>query len=108
MSDHQTPPEPSKTGGCSLGCAGLFVLAAIAWPMIYLFGRSAPEPKFLWVPLLIGGPAFVFAHALAFVAKASRYPEAMRKGSLALRIVWWGIALLVATVIAIFVLDWMR
>jgi hypothetical protein len=94
-----TPPRSSRSGGCSLGCASLFVIAGPLWPLLHLIGHTY-EPDTLMVPALIGGPSFVVAHILAIVALRSKSGDTRRRGKRALQLIWGGVAtfILVLTV----------
>src|SRR5687767_10425249 len=85
-------PKPNATGGCSIGCASLFLLSGIVWPLLHLLGGHTPEPETLFgIPFLIGGPAFVAAHILALFAVNSRHSGTAALGFWALRIMWGAI-----------------
>ena len=95
-------PEPDRWGGCSIGCAGLFVLAGIIWPLLHLLGGTY-EPEILFIPFVIGGPSFIVAHLFALTA-IIRVPES-GKARQALKIIWWSLAAAVAIVVVAAVLD---
>src|SRR4051812_32473210 len=81
MADETTPPKPNASGGCSIGCAGLFVFAGLAWPVLHFVGGHV-EPEAMFIPIVIGGPAFLVAHILAIMAMRSCAAEtAARTGS---------------------------
>lgn len=87
-----TTPKPNATGGCSIGCASLFLLVGIVWPLLHLIGGPTPEPETLFgIPFLIGGPAFVAAHILALFAVNSRHTKTAAGGWWALRMMWGAI-----------------
>ena len=67
----QREEERSATGGCSLGCASLFTLAAFVWPMLHVIGRTY-EPEVLFVSFAIGGPAFLGGNILAILGWRSK------------------------------------
>ena len=84
-SNTQLPTKQKDDAGCtSIGCASLFVLFGLAWPFSHIFFGSY-EPELLFVPVFIGGPAFVFAHVFGF------YSSSKGEGnSLGMKIVWGG------------------
>jgi hypothetical protein len=98
------PKQPTKdtSGGCSYGCAMLFIVAGIVWPLLHILGRSY-EPEVLFFPFVIGAPSFIVCHILAMVS-ISRQPPKKSKGARALKALWVGIGaaillLLIAIVI---------
>ncbi len=111
MSKEKPPTEPDKVrdvrepganaGGCSIGCSFLFLLAGIAWPLLHILGRTY-EPETLVVPLLIGGPAFIGAHILAFMGKG--HPT--RRTSMLL--LWGGVILALLFVLGAALVDYLR
>jgi hypothetical protein len=88
-------PQPSKfgnpSGGCSTGCAFFFVLIAVVWPLLHVIGGSY-EPDVLFLPILLGMPAFFITHILAIVALRSQSAETRKWGKRALFVLWGGIA----------------
>ena len=82
----------SPTGGCSLGCAALFVLAAFVWPALHVISRTY-EPEILFVSFVIGGPAFLVGNVLAIVALRSKSRGTQRLGKWALCIMLGFVAL---------------
>lgn len=74
-----------------MGCASLFILAGLAWPVLHLVGGTA-EPEAMFVPVVIGAPSFVIAHVLALIALRSRAPTTVLLGRRALRFMWGGLA----------------
>ena len=84
--------EPDELpGGCSLGCAVLFVISAI-WPLLHVIGRTY-EPETWLVSFLIGGPSFLVTHIFAVIALRSESSWVKSCGKWALRLVWVTIAL---------------
>ena len=95
-------PIEDTSGGCSYGCAMLFIVAGIVWPLLHILGRSY-EPEILFFPFVIGGPSFIICHILAMVS-ISKQPPKTSKGARALKALWLAIGvafllLLVAIVI---------
>ena len=107
MADETTPPKPNASGGCSMGCASLFVVAGLAWPFLHLIGGTL-EPEAMFVPVVIGGPAFVVAHILALVALRSRDSETAARGRRTLRIMWGGLAIVALLGLLAWLFDLVR
>lgn len=101
-SDIGETAKPSASGGCSLGCAWVFVLAGVVFP-IWHFATWPQEPEFLFAAVMVAGPAFLGAHLLAFVAVRSRDSKTVARGNAALRLMWGGVGVVVLAV----VLDWL-
>jgi hypothetical protein len=96
--------EKSATGGCSLGCASLFVLAAFVWPALHVIGRTY-EPEILFVSFVIGGPAFLIGNILAILGWRSKSASAQRLAKWALRIMWGFVALFFLLAIVAFTME---
>jgi hypothetical protein len=96
--------ESSASGGCSLGCASLFVLAAFVWPALHVVSRTY-EPEILFVSFILGGPAFLVGNVLAIMAWRSKSTGARRLGKWALRIMWGFVALFFLLAIVAFVME---
>ena len=107
MADETIPPKPNASGGCSMGCASLFLVAGLAWPVLHLVGGTA-EPEAMFVPVVIGGPAFLVAHVLALVALRSRDSETAARGRRALRLMWGGLAVVVLLALLAWLFDLVR
>ena len=77
--------EPSCiTGGCSLGCAGIFFLLAVCVPAATLF-----TPKPAWSSFAPGAwIAFIFGNVFALIALNSRKSATHGAGVRALQILW--------------------
>lgn len=86
------PETASPTGCCSLGCASVFVFAALVWPLLHVIGRTY-EPEVLFFPLMIGAPAFFIGNGLALFAMSSADPRARRGGKWALGLMWGAVTL---------------
>src|SRR5262245_31669625 len=93
MTDEPKPATSKVSGGCSLGCAGLFVAAGLVWPLMHFVGGSKEPDEALLLPIVIGGPAFLVAHVLAIVAIRSGSPGTVLRGRRSLLVMWGGIAL---------------
>ncbi len=98
------PKQPTKdtSGGCSYGCAMLFIVAGVVWPLLHILGRSY-EPEILFIPFVIGAPSFIICHILAMVSISGQPPKTS-KGAQALKALWVGVGaaillLLIAIVI---------
>ena len=91
MSDETTSSKSNASGGCSIGCAVLFVLAGLAWPLLHFLGGHV-EPEAMFIPVIIGGPAFLVAHVLGFVALRSGDSQTAQRGRRAFWIVWGCVA----------------
>ena len=85
-----------------MGCASLFVVAGLIWPVLHFIGGNT-EPEAMFIPSVIGLPAFLVAHVLAIVALCSRSPRTAQWGSRALGVMWAGIAI----VIILGLLSWL-
>jgi uncharacterized membrane protein YhhN len=107
MADETTPPKPNASGGCSIGCAGLFVVAGLAWPVLHFVGGHV-EPEAMFIPVVIGGPAFLVAHILAIIAMRSRSAETAARGRTALRIIWISFAVVVVLGLLAWLADVVR
>jgi hypothetical protein len=90
-----------------MGCASLFVVAGLAWPFLHLIGGTL-EPEAMFVPVVIGGPAFLVAHILALIALRTGAPETAARGRRALCIMWGGLAILVLFGLLTWLVDWVR
>ena len=90
-----------------MGCASLFLVAGLAWPVLNLVGGTA-EPEAMFVPVVIGGPAFLVAHVLAFFALRSPDAETAIRGRRALRLVWGGLAGVALLALLSWLSDWVR
>ena len=92
-------PSPIKTpaGGCSIGCASIFVLFGVLFPFLHILAGSWEGEEMMLLPVFIGLPSFVIGHILAFVAILSKAVGARRAGKIAL-IIMWGIVALVTVV----------
>ena len=75
-----------------MGCASLFVVAGLVWPALHFIDGNT-EPEAMFIPFVIGLPAFLVAHVLAIVALCSRSPRTAQWGSRALGIMWAGVAI---------------
>jgi hypothetical protein len=107
MGDENIPPQSSSAGGCSMGCAWVFVLAGLLWPFLHLIGGSV-EPESGFIPVMIGGPAFLVGHILAFRALRSKSSETVAAGRSALRFMWGGIAVLILLALVAWIIDLVR
>ena len=83
----------SPTGGCSLGCAGTFVLVGLLFPFLHMLGGTWEGGEMMLLPMVIGLPSFVVGHVLAIIAICSSAPSARRAGKRALLLIWCSIAL---------------
>ena len=90
-----------------MGCASLFVVAGLAWPFLH-FVDGTLEPEAMFVPVVIGGPAFLVAHILALIALRSGAPETAARGRRALRIMWGGLAILALLGVMAWLVDLVR
>ena len=107
MADENAPPKPNASGGCSLGCASLFVVAGLVWPALHFVGGNT-EPEAMFIPVIIGGPAFLVAHVLALVALRSRDAETAMRGRRALLIIWGSVAIIVLLGLVAWLFDFIR
>ena len=98
MDNEADLPNSTKSGGCSMGCASLFVLAGLLWPLLHIIGGSTPEPEVMLIPVMIGGPAFLVGHVLAYYAIRSKSADTVASGRRAIRFMWGsiGVAVLLA------------
>lgn len=87
-----------------MGLAWVFVLAGLVWPFLHLVGGKA-EPDSFFIPVMIGGPAFLVSHVLAFRALRSKSIEAAATARRALRLIWIGITILLLLGLGSFVFD---
>jgi hypothetical protein len=90
-----------------MGCASVFVLLAIVWPLLHFLGSSY-EPDVMLFPVLIGGPAFVVTRILGIIALRSKAEDTQRWGKKALWLVWGGIALFFLIGLIAFLIDLIR
>jgi hypothetical protein len=88
-------PARNPTGGCSLGCAGVFVLVGLFYPFLSVLGGTWEGGDMTFLPGFVGIPAFVIAHILAVIAILSNAASARRAGRCALVFMWGSIALVV-------------
>ena len=88
----QSGSDGSPLGGCALASGAVFVLAAILYPILLVLIRSY-EPEMLFLPLGVGGLAFLIGHLLALVALGSKAEKSRKRGKRALRVMWGGVAL---------------
>jgi hypothetical protein len=100
----ETNPKSSASGGCSMGCASLFVLAGLLWPLLHLLGGT-PEPEVMFIPVMIGGPAFLVGHVLAYFALRSKSPDTVAWGRRAIRFMWGSIATVVLLAFIAWIVD---
>lgn len=77
-----------------MGCASLFVVAGLVWPVLHFVGGNK-EPEAMFIPFVIGGPAFLVAHVLALIAIRSCDLDTAMRGRRALRIMWGSVAIIV-------------
>lgn len=91
-------PNEDTSGGCSYGCAMLFIVAGIGWPLLHLLGGSH-EPESLFIPVVIGVPSFIICHILALVS-ISRQPPNTSKGAGALKTLWLAIGAAIVLLLA--------
>jgi hypothetical protein len=89
-------PKSSPTGGCSIGCASIFVLIGLLFPFLHLLGGTWEGGEMMLLPMFIGLPSFIVSHILAFVAICSGAASARRAGKRALLLIWCSIALVSA------------
>ena len=89
-------PKSSPTGGCSIGCASIFVLIGLLFPFLHVLGGTWEGGEMMLLPMFIGLPSFVVAHILAIVAICSGAPSTRRAGKRALLLIWCSIALVSA------------
>jgi len=94
----------SSTGGCSLGCASLFVFALFVWPALHVISRTY-EPDILLPAFAIGVPSFVVGNILAVLALDSKSAKAWRLGKWALRIMWSVVALFLVLAVVVFTME---
>lgn len=87
-----------------MGCASLFLVAGLAWPVLHLVGGTY-EPEAMFVPIVIGGPAFLVAHVFALVAIRSRDTETAMRGRWAIRFMWGGLAVVVLLALLAWLFD---
>ena len=107
MADEPTPPRPIAEGGCALACASIFVVAGLVWPAIsFIGGNTYPEAMF--IPFVIGGPAFFLALILALVAMRSPNFDTAMRGRRALRIIWSSVAIIVLLAAVAWLVDSIR
>lgn len=88
-------PASTPTGGCSLGCAGTFVLVGLLFPFLHILGGTWEGGEMMMLPMFIGFPSFIVGHILAVIAIFSGVPAARRAGKRALLLMWCSIALVV-------------
>ena len=105
MGDENIPTKSSSAGGCSVGCAWVFVLAGLVWPLLQGIGGSL-EPEAGFIPAMIGGPAFLVGHIFALVALRSKSSETVARGRSALRLIWVCIAIWIFLALGAWILDW--
>jgi hypothetical protein len=93
MSDPQPNQSEPKNiaGGCSMGCASLFVLVGVVWPLLAALGDTLDE-NVMWPSMMIGLPSFIIAHALALVGVFSHVATARQWGRRAVLMMWGSIA----------------
>ncbi len=94
MGNETDLPNSSPSGGCSMGCASLFVLAGLLWPLLHIIGGT-PEPEVMFIPIVIGGPAFLVGHVLAYYALRSKSGDTVAWGRRAIRFMWGSIGVVV-------------
>jgi len=94
----------SSTGGCSLGCASIFVFALFIWPALHVIGRTY-EPDILLPAFAIGVPSFVVGNILAVLALRSKSAKAWRLGKWALRIMWSVVVLFLLLAVVAFTME---
>src|SRR5258708_15201297 len=82
----------SASGACSLGCASLFVLAGILWPLLHLLAGTY-EPEILFVVFAVGGPSFLVAHGFAIAALNSKSKNTRHLGKRSLQVIWGSVAI---------------
>lgn len=87
-----------------MGCAWIFLLAGLLWPSLHLIGGNI-EPESGFIPVMIGGPAFLVAHILAFRALRSGAGDTVAAGRSALRLMWGGIAALLLLALVAWIID---
>lgn len=79
------------SGGCAFGCACLFALLAISFVVTAFIQHEPVWPPFAPAPYII----FIGGNILAFIALASKSASIRRAGTIALRILWLSLVLLV-------------
>ncbi len=85
--------KSSSTGGCSIGCASIFVLIGLVFPFLHVLGGTWEGGEMMLLPMFIGLPSLIIAHILAIVAICSVSPSSRRTGKRALLFIWCSIAL---------------
>lgn len=93
-----------SVGGCSFGCAIVFVLAGLVWPMLHILGRSY-EPESLFIPLFVGAPSFVVAHILGMISISKMRYTGKGAGRRALKFLWIAIGVAVAIMVVAIVIE---
>ncbi len=88
-------PRTRASGGCSLGCASVFVATGLLWPFLHFIGGSREPDEAMFIPIVIGAPAFFIAHVLAALAIRSGSAGNARRGRRALQIIWAGVAMFI-------------
>jgi hypothetical protein len=74
--------------GCSLGCAGVFLLSLL-WPFLHVLGGTY-EPDVLMFTFLVAPPSFILTHILALLAQR-KLTYLKPRARLAVRLVWGGV-----------------
>jgi hypothetical protein len=90
-------PKSSATGGCSIGCASVFVIVGLLFPFLHMIGGTWEGGEMMLLPMLIGLPSFIVGHILAIIALSSGAASTRRAGMRALLIIWCSIALISIT-----------
>jgi uncharacterized membrane protein YhhN len=62
----------------------------------------------MFIPFVVGGPAFLVAHVLALVAMRSRDHDTAMRGRRALRIMWGSVAVIVLLSVVAGLVDSIR
>lgn len=106
--ESQSTSQPGNpSGGCAIGCASVFILFFLVWPALFVIGGTY-EPDILFMPFIIGGPAFIVAHILAIVALFSKFEKTRNRGQKALWIMWGGVGLIILLALVGFLIDSIR
>ncbi len=101
--DDVEAPGEDIAGGCSFGCAFLFVLAGVVWPLLHILGRSY-EPEILFIPFIVGAPSFVIAHVLAMIS-ISKQSHGKSLGTRALKSLWIAVGVAIVILIVAIIIE---
>lgn len=93
----QKRSDKDQAGGCSYGCAILFILAGLVWPLWHLLSGSY-EPEIMAIPGVVGVPCFLAAHLLALIS-ISKQPPNHSSGAHALKWLWRAVGVAIVIVV---------